>query len=190
MKVERYREIRQAVIDAGYGLDIEWSETVTAPSHCIAFFREYAFVVCNSGMNHKTARKIYSRVMEALPNKIPVIQVFKHKGKAGALEYVWMEKERLFDEYIEAEDKLAFLVKLPWIGEITKYHLAKNFGLDLCKPDRHLMRIAECYDLTPEIVCKALSMASGDRVSTVDVVLWRAAAIGLIDTRNVEAGAG
>ncbi len=35
-------------------------------------------------------------------------------------------------------------------------------------------------------MCERLASESGDRVGTVDLVLWRAAAIGLIDTRAMD----
>jgi len=74
---------------------------------------------------------------------------------------------------------MAFLASLPWIGEITKYHLGKNLGtLDTAKPDRHLVRIAGAEGA--HALCARLARATGDKVATVDVVIWRAANLGLL----------
>jgi len=69
---------------------------------------------------------------------------------------------------------------LPWIGPITKYYMAKNLGADVCKPDRHLTRIAGKYDMELEELCKKLSEESGDHISMVDNVIWRVANLGFI----------
>lgn len=82
-----------------------------------------------------------------------------------------------------ADDKLAFCESLPWIGGITKYHLAKNFGADVAKPDVHLKRLADAAGCTAQALCDRLARETGYRVGTVDVVLWRACAIGLVDSR-------
>ena len=185
MNLKRYLDIRSKVIGAGHGEDISWSESVDAPTIPYDFFREYAFVICNSGMKNTIARKIFDKVMKAVVAGVPVFDVFRHPGKAEALDRVWETRGRLFREYLAAKDKVEYLAGLPWIGDITKYHLAKNLGKDVCKPDRHLVRIAEHYETTPEELCLQLSEASGDRVGTVDVVLWRAAAIGIIDSKNL-----
>ncbi len=177
-----YRQLKAAVIVAGFGDEIKWAETVGAPESAEGFALEAAFVICNSGMKWTVARMIYARVRTALMYGRPVIEVFGHPGKAAAIDWIWREREELWRGYKEAEDPLVFLVALPWIGEITKFHLGKNLGLDLMKPDRHLVRIAEHYQTTPEALCSALSEATGDRIGVVDLVLWRSAERGLIKT--------
>ena len=48
------------------------------------------------------------------------------------------------------------------------------------KPDRHLVRIAEHYGTDCFTMCQKLSDEIGDRVGTVDYVIWRAANLKLI----------
>ncbi len=74
---------------------------------------------------------------------------------------------------IERED-VRFLAELPYIGSVTSYHLAKNLGIDVVKPDRHLVRMARMtgYE-TPEAMCSAVAAIVGDRLATIDTVLWR-----------------
>ena len=79
---------------------------------------------------------------------------------------------------------LEWLQGLPWIGGITKYHLAKNLGIDCAKPDVHLQRLADREGVTAHVLCERLAKATGYRIATVDLVLWRACATGLIDSRT------
>jgi hypothetical protein len=125
--------------------DVAWSEGIVGPTSADEFALEVIFVICNSGMKNTIARQIFDRCVGALkstPQK-PIRQVFGHAGKAAAMEHVWKERVRLLREYQQSDDKLAYLVTLPWIGNITKYHLAKNFGEDFAKPDVHLQRLAD-----------------------------------------------
>ena len=181
MKTETYLRLKRAVIDAGFEGDIHWAQRVGPPDWSFGFWIEYAFVVVNSGMKNTVAVKIWKRILDAHDRGDRISSVYGHPGKARALEEVLEARHDWFYGYREAEDKLAFLESMPWIGPITKYHLAKNLGLDYCKPDRHLVRIAEGYDLTPERMCQALANATGDRIGTVDVVIWRAATLGVIE---------
>jgi hypothetical protein len=83
-----------------------------------------------------------------------------------------------------AEDKLAFCETLPWIGGITKYHLAKSYGLDFAKPDVHLQRLADLEGVTAQELCARLAPELGWKVRTVDLVIWRACATGILDSRT------
>jgi hypothetical protein len=66
------------------------------------------------------------------------------------------------------------LRRLPYIGEITAYHLAKNLGADVAKPDRHLVRFAASQGFGDvHSLCLAISNATGDPLRLVDLVLWR-----------------
>jgi len=67
-----------------------------------------------------------------------------------------------------------YLRQLPFMGPATSFHLAKNLGLDVVKPDRHLVRIAEATGhSTPDELCQEIAREVGDRVAVVDLVLWR-----------------
>jgi len=92
----------------------------------------------------------------------------------------------LLGRYLVAADKVEFCASLPWIGNITKYHLAKNFGADVAKPDVHLQRLADREGTTAQALCERLAKATGYRAATVDVLLWRACANGIINSRTGE----
>jgi len=164
--------------------DIEWAESLREPSSADDFAEEVIFVICNSGMQHKVARGIYDRCIRALAAGTPVADVFGHKGKSAAIEKVWREREQLLAAYLAAEDKLQNLRGLPWIGSITCFHLAKNFGADVAKPDVHLVRLADREGVSAQALCERLARETGYRVATVDTVLWRACALGALNSRT------
>lgn len=180
MKAARFLELREEVIDAGYGEEIIWQESVTEPDTADEFMRQYIWVVISSGMKNQVARIIEMGIIEAYNNGRAINTAFRHKGKVKAIEYMIANHDELFEQYLNAKDKLAFLISLPWVGEITKYHLAKNLGADIAKPDRHLVRIARRYGTTSQSLCEKLAKETGYRIATVDLIIWRAANLGVI----------
>ncbi len=183
-RVALYREIRRRMIDAGFKAEYEWAQTVKPPTSAHAFATEYVWVVLNSGIKNQVARKIADKVYAQLERGLPVWSVFRHVGKAEAIERIWREREVHFADFQRAEDKIAFCATLPWIGPTTKYHLAKNYGVDCAKPDRWLVRLAEASGESVDGLCSRLARAAGDRIAAVDLVLWRACNLGIIEVKG------
>lgn len=180
MQKEQYLAIKQRVISAGYGGEIEWVEERRFSDDPELFLSEYIYVVLNAGMREQVARVIFERIMEALGAGKPLSTVFGNRLKVVAIEKMVREYRSVFESFKAAHDPLAFLEGLPFIGGITKYHLARNLGFDYVKPDRHLTRIAANYNTTVHELCRVLALESGERIGTVDVVLWRAANLGFL----------
>lgn len=164
--------------------DLYWSEEIEPPSSADDFAREVIFVICNSGMKNTVARGIFARCIAALEAGDDVREAFRHPGKSAAIAQVWGQRFDLFEQFRKAPDQLAFLADLPWIGPITKYHLAKNFGVDVAKPDVHLQRLADRDGSTTQELCARLAAETGLRIATVDTILWRACANGVLDSRT------
>jgi hypothetical protein len=164
--------------------DILWAESIQPPKDGHEFALETIFVICNSGMKNTIARSIFERVKAAIWEGRSASEVFGHKGKAAAIDYIWRHQELLWFDYMQARDKVEFLSRLPWIGNITKFHLAKNFGADVAKPDVHLQRLADLEGVTPQQLCERLAKQLELRVATIDTLLWRACANGVIDSRT------
>lgn len=170
---------------AGYADDdIQWSENCGPPSSAEDFAREAIFVICNSGMKAAIAVRIFQKCMAAIDMAEPTATVFGHKGKTGAIDHIWANREALYAGYMEADDKITFCQSLPWIGGITCYHLAKNFGAQVAKPDVHLVRLAERHRTTSQDLCEKIAAMTGYKVNTVDLILWRACAERILDGRT------
>jgi hypothetical protein len=181
-----YQQLRAGVIEAGFGEEVEWAQTVTAPTNPEALWREYAWVVINSGMRNQVAQGIWERVRPAVENGGSASEVFGHKGKTAAIDEGWRRRAQRFSTFntllaVQApvDDVLAWCERLPWIGGITKWHLAKNLGVDCAKPDRWLERVAAAAGEPVPDLCARLAEESGDRIATVDLVVWRACNLGL-----------
>jgi len=71
-------------------------------------------------------------------------------------------------------DSIATLRQFPYIGPVTVWHLAKNLGYDIAKPDRHLTRISKRFGFGgADSFCAAIADACGDSVKVIDLVVWR-----------------
>jgi hypothetical protein len=182
MTPDQYLYFKEKLLQHGYEEEIIWAETVGVPKDALTFFQEYAWVVLNSGMKNQVAEGIWKRLQPHLISGGKVFDVFKHPGKAKAIQQVWENREDYYFHFkhLPEDSRLPWLQSLPWIGPITKFHLAKNYGMDVCKPDRHLVRIAAKCEMTPEELCSSLALVTGDRIGVVDLVIWRAANLGWI----------
>ncbi len=164
--------------------DILWSEKADAPKHPEQFALETIFVICNSGMQNKIARQIFERCRLAIFENKSVKEVFGHPGKAAAIDEIWANRQTYFNGYIQASDKIEFCKSIPWIGGITCYHLAKNFGAPVAKPDVHLQRLADRHSLPPQNLCEEIASKTGFKIGTVDLILWRGCAERILDSRT------
>ncbi|MER9769000.1 hypothetical protein NKJ09_23380 [Mesorhizobium sp. M0189] len=179
-----YDELR-LLVRLEFGDDISWSQNVKAPTDADDFALECIYVILNSGMKWKVCQGIWQRLRPHIEEHGCVGETFRHPGKRSAMDKIWERRTAYFTEFRAAAHKgdaaaLEWCGTLPWIGPITKYHLAKNFGVDCAKPDRHLVRAAEAAGTDTHTLCKIISDQSGDRVATVDYVIWRACEMGIL----------
>lgn len=197
ISVQDYLEIRQAVWDLGHKDDWNWSQTLRPPVDADSFAAECILVICASGFKAEAARVTERRVHEALAQGRTACDVFPTSGKGRAIDAIWARRDEYFAQFEEclarkysAEQLLAWIAaSLPYVGgKILRYHTAKNFAVDLVKPDRWLCRLSgvdearsptETFPASMEL-CAPLAAATGDRIATVDVVLWRACSRGVL----------
>jgi hypothetical protein len=165
--VQYYREITPDKVDARY------------------FWSEYIWCVYTSGFNAKVVTKHFPALMAAYGPwdasiwesrawaKVKDLIGNKRKCHAIIRTRTWMRDmgwERFQREYLNSPDALA---QLPFVGSITKFHLARNLGMDAVKPDIHLERVAERFQAgTPDEMCHFLSGLSGERIGVVDFIIW------------------
>lgn len=185
--LERFRLLETALRRCGYGPSIDWTESIVPPTNAEDFASRAIYVICNSGMANTVATVIYERCIQALQIELSVATVFTHPGKAPAIEHIWSKRHELFSAYREADDKLSKLQALPFIGETTALHLAKNLGADVAKPDVHMERLARAEHVSTAQLCERLARESGYRIATVDTVLWRACAERILRSAVYEA---
>lgn len=178
MNATEYFSIKRKLCDSGFDREIAWAEGLKPCKSADLFALEAGWVIMNSGMKEQVVRGIWAVMRDALISGQPIDDLFGHKLKVAAIKQIWADRESLFVAYRRSRDPLAFLETLPHIGPVTRYHLAKNLGMPVCKPDRHLVRISA--PRSPDLFCAELSHHTGDTVMTVDTVIWRAANLGII----------
>ena len=185
--LKRFKAIEAVLRQAGHGPSIDWSEAIPEPADPDAFAAEAIYVICNSGFRNSIARPIFRNCMKAVRSGRSAADVFGHEGKSAAIDHVWRDRDVLFAAYQSEADKLAYLQTLPWIGPVTAHHLIKNLGADHAKPDVHMERLARRDRTTTAKLCRRLAKQTGYRIATIDTVLWRACAEGLLSSSIYEA---
>ena len=196
--IQFYKQAKQFIIEQGYQweIDLVYSRTweQAQPDH---FFAQYCFVVFNAGMKNQVAQKIYEKFMATMDMELDGetmqetadariksldVSVIGHEGKRGAIRDAIKSYRRWFKELQikkNNERRVEYLETLPWIGKITKYHLARNLGIDVAKPDRHLVRLCEKFGFeNVQEMCGYISKSTGDRIGVVDLILWRGSNLG------------
>ncbi len=172
--LEYYQNAKKFVLTHGYKSEVEWCERRESFEFTTTdvFLFEYVYVVLNAGMKEQVARRIYDKFCKELN-----IKVIGHPGKRKAIEAALKNYKNWFESVKsagEATARIERLGELPWIGPITKYHLARNIGIDCVKPDRHLVRLAEQFQFeTPLAMCIEIQNITGEKLGVIDVVLWR-----------------
>lgn len=171
--IEFYNFAKQEAIKAGFQNEIDFvNKRVFSDMKASNFLQEYVYVVINSGMKNSIAEGIYKAYREIGSKAIG------HLGKRRAIIKAQLHYKYWFRELKTCggtREKLDYLETLPWIGPITKYHLARNLGIDVAKPDRHLQRVADHFKyFDVQTMCNTLSIDTGDRAGTVDIIIWRA----------------
>lgn len=193
---ETYLTAKETVITNGYGPEIDWQDTrlLTFLSES-EFLQESAWVILCAGMSEIIIRRIFQKISPVFMDwkaAVPImektelcesraLEIFNHPGKISAIISVCKKVSELGFERIRDlinSQGVDFLKTFDFIGPITCYHLAKNIGLDVVKPDRHLVRIAKATRFpNPYDLCSLIAEITGDRISVVDLVLWRYATL-------------
>ena len=100
-----------------------------APETADEFAQHVIETICHASVTPGIGRRTFERCMRALDLGSTARVAFRHPAKAEAIDTVWRERERLFEEYNACPDKLRFLATLPWVGPVTKHSLARRLGI-------------------------------------------------------------
>lgn len=112
---------------------LEWSQRELAPPvDADKLAAEVIWIILCAGRSTQAARTIEKKVWTALSAGTPVVGAFGYQAKAAAIERAWVERERDFKRLQHAllrgpEGVIEWAGALPFVGDITKYQLAKNF---------------------------------------------------------------
>lgn len=194
--VDAYLTARETIVSLGYGFEIDWQEKIKFANVSEAvFLRESAWVILSAGMRESVVRLKFKPITAAFMNwesaatiaklrrrcEARAIGIFAHVGKIRAIcaaaERVAAEGFSTIKRLISSKG-IDYLETFDFIGPVTRYHLAKNIGMDVVKPDRHLVRMAAAAAFAnPADLCGAIADATGDRTSVIDLVLWRFATV-------------
>jgi len=191
-----YVKAKMAVLAAGYVHEIVWQKNVRTEELTERdLLRECAWVILSSGMRESVVRMKFSGIGEAFfewsSAEVIVLHrdqcvssalvLFGHKRKIEAIaQCARIIYEKGFESLRKelTSDPIHALQQFPYIGPATSYHVAKNIGFPVAKPDRHLCRFAELSGYqNPSDLCKALAEYIGDPIAVVDIVLWRFATL-------------
>jgi hypothetical protein len=176
--VEFYRVAKQHLNGAGFQAEIRWQARCNLREFTESdLLREAAWVILCTGFREAFVRTCFSFISICFCEwesaalicenadlcRATALSRFRNVRKIEAIinaaKYVHGTG---FDIYKTAilQDPIPALRCLPYIGGVTAFHLAKNLGADLAKPDRHLSRLAAAHGFY-------------DARNVVDLVLWR-----------------
>lgn len=193
---DRYLLMKERIIQAGFAWEIDWQGTRSLSRLSEdEFLAESAWVILCSGMREAVVRQRYGAISEAFLEWVSAdaiaeqrmmceeqaLQSFGHQPKVRAIGSLCEKVSTWgFDQILQRVelDGIVFLQSFDFIGPVTSLHLAKNIGLDVVKPDRHLMRMATAIGCSsPDQLCHSIADFTGDSVSVIDLVLWRYATL-------------
>src|SRR3990167_1398672 len=186
--LDLYTEAYKLVLNKGYKWEIDmvesydWKKTTSDQ-----FFNQYVWCVLSAGCSNAACQSMFDDFFNLGQNPM----VIKHNGKRLALiraindHVIWYNEWKKLVQ-IDLQKSIDYLGTLFFIGDVTKYHFARNIGVDCAKPDRHMERLAieygfakprttksYVYDKEVNEMCKYIADQRGDKIGIVDVILWR-----------------
>ena len=167
------------------GYDTKWvyqvsRDTITPQK----FFEEYTYVVyaCNFKVTH--LKGLWKPLSEAYGNyrvldgarRQTVLNVIDNERKWNAVHRTALIMQGFgWDEFRKlCLDEINSMTLLGFIGPVPKFHLARNLGFDVAKPDRWMYRIANKTGWeSVSSMCEYLFKKHGLSVKETDIILWK-----------------
>lgn len=162
------------------------------------FLSEYTFIVSAAGFRESTVSRRFDGLRRALAKFDPtwlkemsteqieaayMEHMLRNHAKAKAVaDTLRRYSARTWEvhallERLESTKDPDVLKTLPYIGDALKYHFSRNLGLDVAKPDVHMLRLAPRFGFSADAagvqtMCEYVAERRGERVGAVDYVLW------------------
>lgn len=141
------------------------------------FYREYCYVVLASGFRARTAANLLNDIVAAEGDYERMQRVFNNGVKCRHMCSMYGQREQ-WTTLRQSLTNVDSLERLPYIGPVTKYHLARNIGLSsrVAKPDVHLVRYVRerlgDEQHSVQSLIERLASRHGETEGVVDFVLW------------------
>jgi hypothetical protein len=181
------------VSSAKLNAEVDWQRT-----QCFSEFdesmllRESAWVILCGGFREGTVRKIFDYISLCFCDWESAEVIAESSESCLQAAYSAFRNVRKLESIVEIskivagtgfgplkerilENPVIELSRLPHIGPVTSVHLAKNLGLQVAKPDRHLLRVSRAFGFGDDVgvLCSTIAERTGEKVSVVDLILWR-----------------
>jgi len=190
--IDLYNYAKKSVIELGYEDEIIWQNNIDFNYYNESdLLRESAWVILCSGFSEKCIRKKFNMISLCFCDWKSAEDIIKQKELCTETALMCFSNKKKIDSIVKIADiiytngfenlkykisknPIEELKELPYIGNITANHLAKNLGYNIAKSDRHLQRMAEKNGYQSVLnFCRDISKESGDKISVVDIILWR-----------------
>lgn len=187
-----YESASDFMAKAGFRAEMEWQRDIRFSEFSESdLLRETAWVILCSGFRERVVRSVFDYISlcfcdwesaEAIVRSDPACRLaalasFGNRSKIDAIvDTAYYVRDVGFDRFKTnvLADPLIELRRLPYIGPVTVFHLAKNLGMDVAKPDRHLARLAVQLGFgSADHLCRELARLTGEQLKVVDLVIWR-----------------
>jgi hypothetical protein len=190
--VVHYRTAKERLLAAGFAAEINWQlEREFSAFTETDLLRETAWVILCSGFRESVVRDCFDLISLCFCDWESSAEICHSAAQCRATAHAAFGNSKKIDAILGTativhragflhlkqgilDDPISSLQMFPFIGPVTSFHLAKNLGYAIAKPDRHLVRLASALGYSDvQHLCSSVSQATGDPIQVVDVVLWR-----------------
>lgn len=190
--IDYYREAHNFISKSVFAEELRWQSVLKFSDLSEQdFLRETAWVILCSGFREATLRKLFSTISLCFCDwesaaiitersalcRATALDVFGNRKKIDSILAICAMVAQ--QGFVTVKDRISArpmeeLRGLPFIGPVTSWHLAKNLGFDVAKPDRHLERLALHLGFADtHAMCAQVAAVTGQSQAVIDLVLWR-----------------
>jgi len=195
--LEIFKRARAYVESSDSRREVEWQRTRRVAQFTETdLLREAAWVILCSGFREAIVRRRFDYISLSFCDWETAGSIVKSAGACRASALASLGNAKKMDAIVGVAERIyrvGFvrlkqrilsepineLRKFPFIGPVTSWHLAKNLGFEVAKPDRHLVRLCRSLGFCDvQELCRSIAQTVGEAVHVVDLVLWRYAVDG------------